>query len=79
MSGPALIYAAMIEVFKTDVREPAQATRLVDLLLARFPDHKINFDLSDCDHILRIEGDGFTTRAVQSLLKEQGFACSILE
>ncbi len=44
-----------VEVFKTSVRERTEASRIIALLLTRFPDCKVNFDLEDCDRILRIE------------------------
>jgi hypothetical protein len=43
------------EIFKTSVQETEEATKIIKLLLAYFPHYKINFDLSDCDNILRIE------------------------
>jgi hypothetical protein len=69
----------MIEVFKTNVEEVCQAKVLVDLLLHHFPGSKINFDLHDCDKILRVEGDHFITGQVMSLVEENGFVCEILE
>lgn len=69
----------MIEVFKTNVEEVCQAEVLIDLLLCHFPGSKINFDLQDCDKVLRVEGDSFITDQVMSLVEENGFACEILE
>jgi hypothetical protein len=69
----------MIEVFKTNVEEICQAEVLVDLLLHHFPGSKVNFDLQDCDKILRVEGDSFVACQVMSLVEESGFACEILE
>lgn len=69
----------MIEVFKTNVEEARQATNLVVLLLQHFPGSKINFDLHDCDKILRVEGENFKAEKVINLVNENGFACNILE
>ena len=69
----------MVEVFKTNIEESAQAKKLVDLLLEHFPDNKINFDLHDCDKILRIEGKSFRTEKIMTLVIENGFSCNILE
>lgn len=44
----------MIEVFKTDVDCPAHAGVLVDIIQDLFPHYRANFDLQDCDHILRV-------------------------
>jgi len=43
----------MIEIFKTNVRNKTQARQVVDSLKAIFNGAKINFDLTDCDRILR--------------------------
>ena len=45
----------MVEVFKTNVTNNHQAQDLVDVIQYHFRDYKVNFDLDDCDHILRIE------------------------
>jgi hypothetical protein len=45
----------MVEVFKTNVECSLQAGRLVKRIHQTFRDYKANFDLQDCDHILRIK------------------------
>lgn len=69
----------MVEVFTTDVQKDSQARAIVNLLQRRFPGSKINFDLDDCDKILRVEGVNFVPENVASLVKEKGFKCRILE
>lgn len=69
----------MIEVFKTNVQEKTDAGRLVSLLSGHFPDSRINFDLWDCDRILRVQGNDFTTRRIIELMEASGFSCSVLE
>jgi hypothetical protein len=69
----------MIEVFKTNVEEFAQARKIIDLLLEHFPGHKINFDLHDCDKILRIEGNNFVPEKVRVIVIDTGFRCDVLE
>lgn len=69
----------MVEVFKTNVSESLEANMLVVLLLKHFPESKINFDLYDCDNILRVEGKDFVTEKVMRLVKENGFTCKVLE
>ncbi|PSL44763.1 hypothetical protein CLV51_105135 [Chitinophaga niastensis] len=68
----------MIEVFKTDVQRVAQAKKLVTLLLQNFPKSKINFDLDDCDRVLRVEGEDFIPEKVMMLVNENGFLCHML-
>jgi hypothetical protein len=43
-----------VEVFKTNVADPNQAKWLVDQIERNFTGCKVNFDLDDCDRILRI-------------------------
>jgi len=69
----------MIEVFKTNVETASDATNIVQVLLHYFPGSRINFDLQDCDKILRVEGKHFSIDKVVLLLKENGFHCAILE
>jgi hypothetical protein len=68
----------MVEVFKTNVQEASEANKLVSLLLQHFPGSKINFDLHDCDKILRVEGKNFANETIMVLVKENGFACDVL-
>jgi len=69
----------MVEVFKTNVKKVQEATTLIDQLSLHFPGSKINFDLDDCDKILRIEGINFLAEKVMLLLKKNGFKCRLLE
>lgn len=69
----------MIEVFKTNVEEACHAKNVIALLLQHFPGSKINFDLHDCDKILRVEGENFVADKVIRLVAESGFSCMILE
>jgi hypothetical protein len=45
----------MVEVFKTTVSESTQSELLTRQLESEFHDYKVNFDLEDCDNILRVE------------------------
>jgi hypothetical protein len=69
----------MIEVFKTDIQKVSQAKKLIALLMSHFPGSRINIDLHDCDKVLRIEGGSFLPAKVLTLVKENGFMCSVLE
>lgn len=68
-----------IEVFKTNVGTPSDADKIVQLLLQHFPCSRINFDLQDCDKILRMEGKDFSTDKVMLLVNKNGFFCEVLE
>ena len=47
----------MIEVFKTNVENHVQARFTISLIVNRYPSYVVNFDLEDCDKILRIESE----------------------
>ena len=68
----------MIEVFKTNVENSKQAASLLCLLQDRLPSAEINFDLEDCDNILRVKGDSFCPSNIIEILTGNGFECSLL-
>ncbi len=45
----------MVEVFKTNVKDHDYADRLIEQIHKNFIAYKANFDLQDCDNILRIK------------------------
>jgi hypothetical protein len=69
----------MVEVFKTNVQKKAQSKMLLSILSEAFPSFKINFDLSDCDKVLRVEGDNMETLPIVILIEEFGFTCEVLD
>jgi hypothetical protein len=69
----------MVEVFKTNVQEFAEAQKLVAVLRRHFPGSKINIDLDDCDKVLRVEGSNLPVEKVMTLVTEKGFVCSVLD
>ncbi|HLT75553.1 MAG TPA: hypothetical protein VKZ68_10710 [Ohtaekwangia sp.] len=46
----------MIEVFKTNVQDRAIAADIVEMIHAVGMGYRANFDLEDCDRILRVAG-----------------------
>jgi hypothetical protein len=68
----------MIRVYKTDVQCPQTAADIMNELLKQSPDFRVNFDLQDCDHVLRIEGTTFETEQVRNVVGKFGFACEEL-
>lgn len=70
----------MITIFKTDVHDTKDEFHLLhNVLLRKYPGFKINFDLEDCDKILRIEGTNLSTQDVVGLLNSYGFFCKELD
>ncbi|MCE7056424.1 hypothetical protein LZF95_17200 [Algoriphagus sp. AGSA1] len=70
-----------VEVFKTNVKGNRQAKELLELMQMKLADCIINFDLEDCDKILRVETNGGCedlSQRVISLLTSKGFFCEEL-
>ena len=72
--------APAIEVFKTDVIRQEDADRLVKVIHATFTDYQANFDLEDCDHILRVKSysDIIIPTKLVLLLNTYGFNAEVL-
>ncbi len=75
----AYVKVIAIEIFKTNLNNEQEANALVEILHALFPQSKVNFDLEDCDRILRIEGNDFTETKIKDALSERGYLCEVLE
>ncbi len=68
----------MLEIFKTNVTEENQAAAIISLLQQHMPACAINFDLKDCDNILRIKGENFCVNQIIQLLQQLGYSCCLL-
>ena len=69
----------MIYVFKTSVKTKSQVRKLKPKLNSILPMDKWNFDLDDCDRILRIDSDEQTVQKVTDLLGQHAIHCKELE
>ncbi len=69
-----------VEIFKTDVSHADDASMIVKLLLQKLPQYKVNFDLEDCDLILRVESlhQQVDHQRIIHLLNTQGYSCILL-
>ena len=69
----------MIEVFKTNVTTEIDALLIVQGIQRLLPGHVDNFDLEDCDHILRVQCQGkLLAKAVIRTVHAAGFHAEIL-
>jgi hypothetical protein len=70
----------MVEVFSTNVADPEQAKHLVKTIQKTFQGYRANFDLADCDRILRIQGPNgsIQTEALLLMLKGMGVEAAVL-
>ena len=69
----------MVEIFKTNVYDILHAEQIIKLLKHHFPAFMINFDLHDCDKVLRIKGDSIPVEDIVNLVSANGFHCSVLD
>jgi predicted RNA binding protein with dsRBD fold (UPF0201 family) len=68
-----------VEVFKTNVQKEADKNHVIAVIQNQFPDYKINFDLEDCDKILRVEGAQLEPKHIVDYVNTLGYACVALE
>jgi hypothetical protein len=70
----------MIEVFKTNVERSFHAQMLVDEIHQIFNNYSANFDLEDCDRILRVQNKSGSVESSRliNLLKNFGFHAEVL-
>ncbi|MFC4873431.1 hypothetical protein [Negadavirga shengliensis] len=67
-------------VFKTSVQEEREIQELqpaLDRLI--YQQGRWNFDLEDCDKILRVEAGGISTDMLINILKSAGYYCEELK
>ncbi|PAM96351.1 hypothetical protein B4N84_02705 [Flavobacterium sp. IR1] len=69
----------MVYVLKTSVTAERQAEKIIQKLSRLTPNSKCNFDLEDCDKILRVEGNDVTAEQIIVFLKSCNFECLELE
>lgn len=69
----------MVEVFKTNVSDQQLANVLLERIHSIYRYCLANFDLEDCDKILRVESNSyFQTEPLIHLLKEYGCSVEVL-
>ncbi len=70
----------MVEVFKTNIENDKQAKFVLNHIHEAYPEYSANFDLDDCDNILRVEchTHSVSADALIALLKIFGFTAEVL-
>lgn len=66
-------------VFSTSVKEPRQVSKVTTLLTKVPAIAQWNFDLEDCDNILRIVASDLSPKYIESLLQKAGIHCQELK
>ncbi|RYY37920.1 MAG: AraC family transcriptional regulator [Sphingobacteriaceae bacterium] len=62
-------------VFRTNVSGQGKASDLVHSIRKLFPEYEVNFDLEDCENILRIKGKNAEPEMIRQILQSNGYAC----
>lgn len=68
----------IVEVFKTDVNCVSLCDGLIGQVLAHFPNSMVNFDMEDCDKILRVEAEHIIPEKIIEILNANGYYCEVL-
>ncbi|MDI9872143.1 hypothetical protein [Flectobacillus roseus] len=68
----------MIFVFKTNISNRWQTRRLCKQFEEQLQVSYSNFDLEDCDKVLRIESSFEVSKQIIQLMQENGFSCEEL-
>ncbi|QSB26564.1 hypothetical protein [Flavobacterium sp. CLA17] len=68
-----------VEVFKTNVQRELDKNYIIAVIQTQFPDYKVNFDLEDCDKILRVEGVALEPKNIIDYVNCLGYICVPLE
>jgi hypothetical protein len=71
----------IVEVFKTNVISKLAARAILVEIGTHQPEYKCNFDLEDCDKVLRIENASgrVDVNLVMEILGAKNYQCEILE
>ncbi|MDG3582758.1 MULTISPECIES: hypothetical protein [Galbibacter] len=70
----------MVEIFVTDVTNESSAKHVLKELHTIFKDYSANFDLEDCDRILRVESSSaICHRSIIELLEKMQVNAAIYQ
>ena len=68
----------IVEVFKTNVQTEIDTNYIIDTIHRQFPEYHINFDLEDCDRVLRVYGCSFSNDEIAEQLQLIGYVCELI-
>lgn len=67
----------MVEIFRTNVKNKKLAGKVLKALSLHLPAFKFNFDLDDCDRILRAQSSGCPVECHKIMQIVQGHSVEI--
>lgn len=69
----------IVEIFKTNVQKEVDKNYIIAIIQNSFPDYKFNFDLEDCDKILRVEAAALDSKDIVKHVNNLGYTCVHLD
>lgn len=69
----------MVAVFKTTVDSHKDSREIIESLRKELKGSIINFDLEDCDNILRVEADSVNTNFVKKVISEFNYQAKLIK
>jgi hypothetical protein len=76
------MWSKMIEVFKTNIDSVVVAAQVVQEIMASIDDVEANFDLEDCDKVLRVccgKDIAHLTDVVLSIVTAKGYLAVVMD
>jgi len=71
--------SSIVEVFRTNITSENIAIDIVKEIHSMFPEISVNFDLDDCDKILRLVTPSYDyVLKVASVVQSNGYYCEVL-
>ncbi|GAB1444821.1 MAG: hypothetical protein KF860_03125 [Cyclobacteriaceae bacterium] len=68
-----------VEIFRTNVPNKRVAHKAILDLSKGLPEYKINFDLEDCDKVLRVMGSKVNVKEILKRMKQLGHSCEVIK
>ena len=68
----------MVEIFKTNVTNKKLAEKVLKILHATLPAYIFNFDLEDCDRILRAQSSGAAVESSRIIREVERLSIEII-
>jgi hypothetical protein len=73
----AKIHLIMVEIFRTNVKNKKLAGKILKVLQAHLPAFNFNFDLDDCDKILRVQSNNTPVECSKIMQIVKGYSIEI--
>lgn len=70
-----------VEIFKTNIEDKQTAEMVIGSLTKAFPQYDFNFDLDDCDNVLRVASscENIKIELIKNEVITKGFICELIE